>query len=228
MSSSARAAAFQNRHRIEFFTTNFHVLKGYCYVPAGALLVLATVTVGIWRPDWASVHFFGLAAAAGSIAITAPWIWWMHRRYRSSYGHVRPSDSSGGGALGLWGDRSLPFWLVIGALVALMWWLVLLIHYIPQNTALNDNHFVFFFASFPLLRGVFRPPSRRTQLVYGVALVPLVGVTLLPLVMSDLWAIQIVNYAVFGLTAVGIGLYNHHLLVKTFGQLTDTEVSTHD
>jgi len=213
----------QEQRRVRFFTANFHLLKGWCYIPAAGLLLTATLGLGLWQPAWASVHLFGMIATAASVGLTAPWMWWMNRRYRNHYGHVQSSDAQNGGLIGIWGDRSVPAWQFIVLFVLLMWWIVLLIHYLPEHTAIRDNHFVFFFVAFPLLRGVLRPPSRETRRVYLAAFALLVGATLLPLTGGDPWLVQTVCYSTLAGVTLGLGLYNHRLLVSALGPLPGGE-----
>ncbi|WP_260169624.1 hypothetical protein [Salinibacter ruber] len=66
------------------------------------------------------------------------------------------------------------------------------------------------------------PGLRWTYATTGVLLVL---APLLPLITTNMVLVQAVNYGLLGAVILGVGLYNHRLLVGTLGPMDNTEVS---
>jgi hypothetical protein len=205
-----------------FVTSFFHTLKGWCYLPAGALLAAVTPAVAFLRPIWLETIWVPFALVAGAGLLTAPWAYVMHRRYREAYGHVTSADDGGRSPLGR-GDLSLPEWMVY--MLGMLSWLVVLMIYIPNQLGVDDNHMILFFAALPLAKGILSAPALQHRVVYAGALLLLVGVTLLPLLGVGVVLVQAVCYTTLGVVAAGVGAYNHRLLVDTLGPLAAGEGS---
>ncbi len=112
-SSSADVGAgtsLRSADHIHFYTRFYHSLKGWCYLPAGIILAVATLTTAVIRPAWLDTGWLPLSLLGGSALLTAPWAYYMHRRYRAAYGHVT-QDQSPTSPLGA-GSISLPTWMV--------------------------------------------------------------------------------------------------------------------
>jgi hypothetical protein len=176
--------------------------------------------VALLRPSWLEETWVALALVVGAVLLTAPWAYVMHRRYREAYGHVTTADGGGSSPLGR-GDLSLPAWMVY--MLGMLSWLVVLMIYIPNQLGVDDNHMLFFVAALPLAKGILSAPALRHRVVYGGALLLLVGVTLLPLLGGSVVVVQGVCYTTLGVVAAGIGAYNHRLLVDTLGPLAAGE-----
>jgi hypothetical protein len=215
-SVSSREGGPLSPAQTRFVTSFFHTLKGWCYVPAGVLLVTATLATALLRPAWLETVWVSLALVAGSVLLTAPWAWVMHRRYRQAYGHVTGSDEGVGTPLG-GRDLSLVGWMVY--MLGMLSWLVVLMFYIPQQLGYDDNHMLFFVAALPLAKGILSAPARRHRLVYGGGVLALIAVTLTPLLGWPVVVVQAVCYTTLGVVAAGIGAYNHRLLADTLGPM---------
>jgi hypothetical protein len=104
-------------------------------------------------------------------------------------------------------------------MLGMLSWLVVLLFYIPDQLGYDDNHMLFFVAALLLAKGILSAPARQHRLVYGGALLVLVGVTLTPLLGWPVVVVQTVCYTALGVVTAGIGAYNHRLLVDTLGPL---------
>lgn len=211
-------ASIRSPKTIRFFGQHYHFLKGWCYAPAGLLLLVGALALAWLRPDWL-VPVGGMTLGFASIALTAPWAWHMHRRYEDRYGRVRtPDDDASRGLLG--GALPSAPATVLVLLAAFSWIAVCFIH-IPQSTPIADNHFMPLFAGYYLLLLTFQAPDATTRGVYISGALPLVAATLLPLVYPDPWTVAVANYGGLGAVAAGIGVYNHRLLAHAFGPFAD-------
>lgn len=174
------------------------------------------------RPAWLETVWVSLALVAGSVLITAPWAYIMHRRYRRAYGHITGADEGTGSPLGR-GNLSLAEWMTY--MLGMMVWLVVLMLYIPEHLEYDDNHMLLFLAALPLAKGILSAPALQHRLVYSGAVLLLIGVTLLPLLGWPVMLVQTVCYTTLGIVAAGTGAYNHRLLVDTLGPLAAEEES---
>jgi hypothetical protein len=197
-------------------TSFFHTLKGWCYLPAGVLLAAAILGTALLRPAWLETVWVPVSLVAGSVLLTAPWTYVMHRRYRQAYGHVTGADEGVGTPIG-GRDLSLAGWMVY--MLGMLSWLVVLLFYIPDQLGYDDNHMLFFVAALPLAKGILGAPALQEQFVYGGAVFALIGVTLTPLLGWPVVVVQAVCYTTLGVVVAGIGAYNHRLLVNTLGPL---------
>ncbi|HKL89018.1 MAG TPA: hypothetical protein VJ884_08415 [Salinibacter sp.] len=206
--------------KTRFVTSFFHVLKGWCYLPAGVLLAGGTLMVALLQPTWLETIWVPFGLAAGSILLTAPWAYVMHRHYRQAYGQVTGADEGIGSPLG-GGDVSLAGWMVY--MLGMLSWIAVLMLYIPQELGYDDNHILFFVAALPLARGLLSAPALQHRLVYAGAVLLLIAATLTPLLGWSVVVVQAVCYTTLGTVAAGIGAYNHRLLVDTLGPLAAGE-----
>lgn len=211
--SPVAAGRTQSPADIRFYTQSFHALKGWCYAPAGALLALATPVVALLRPGWLINPLAAVGLVVGAVLVTTPWIYVMHRRYRAAYGHIRQSEDHFGTPLS--GSPSLMAWMVY--MVGMMSWLAVVLAYIPHTLGFPDNHYLFFFAALPLANGAVYAPSVRPRVVYGGAIALLVAATLSPFLNWPVLLVQTICYTTLGLVVMGVGLFNHRLLVDAFG-----------
>lgn len=214
MSSAVSSRSPRSPEQIRFFARHYHMLKGLCYAPAGALLAAVTLVVALLRPTWLETVWVPLGLVVGSILLTAPWAYVMHRRYRRAYGHVTGMDGGGRWPLGQ-GDLSLAEWMAY--MLGMLLWMVVLLLYIPDQLNYDDNHMLFFFAALPLAKGILSAPAHWPRLVYGGGVLVLIGVTLTPLLGWPVVLVQTACYTALGIVVAGIGTYNHRLLVDTLG-----------
>ncbi|MFB6230572.1 MAG: hypothetical protein ABEL04_05385 [Salinibacter sp.] len=215
-------ASSHSTDHIHFYTRFYHLLKGWCYLPTGVLLAVATLTTAVLRPTWLETVWLPLSLLGGSVLLTAPWAYYMHRRYRAAYGHVT-QDGGPTSPLGR-GSISLPAWMA--CVLGMLLWMVALVFYIPNTLGYEDNHFVFFFVALPLANGALHAPTLRQQFIYGGSMLILIGVTLIPPALG--WPVAVVQalcYTMLGAVVAGAGLYNHRLLVGALGPMDDTGVS---
>lgn len=220
MSSAGARASGPPRSpdQVRFFTQFYHQLKGLCYAPAGGLLLLGVLGGLLVRPQML-IHGAPLGALA-LLVLTSPWMWYMHRRYESAYGRVRGREGHGSSL----GDV-LSAWTFVPLLTGALCWIALVTFYIPQHTPLGDNHFLVFFPGWMLIVASLLAPLPGLRWTYAATGVLLFLVTLLPLVTPNMVLVQAVNYGLLGAVILGVGLYNHRLLVGTLGPMDDTEVS---
>ena len=201
---------------VRFFTRHYHLLKGLCYAPAGALLLLGLVTILLVRPAWIVEGGAAGLFALGLLLLSTPWAWYMHRRYEASYGAVRQSGSPAGGPVG---QQELSFWVFGPLLFFGLCWIGVLHLYIPAQTAIEDTHNLVMMVGWILMLGALRAADSQSRWIYGLTGTLLFFVTLLPLLSSNLMLVQMLNYGTLGAAMLGIGLYNHRLLVDTLGPL---------
>lgn len=223
-SSSADVGAgtcLRSADHIHFYTRFYHSLKGWCYLPAGIILAVATLATAVMRPAWLDTGWLILSLLGGSVLLTAPWAYYMQRRYRAAYGHVT-KDRGPTSPLGT-GSISLPAWMAY--MVGMLSWMALLMFYIPDTLGYEDNHVAFFLVALYPASGALHAPTLRQRLVYGGSVLILIGVTLVPPFLG--WPVAVVQtlcYTMLGAVVAGIGLYNHRLLVDAFGPMDDAGV----
>lgn len=209
--------------QVQFFTRHYHLLKGLCYAPVGGLLVAGVLGILLVRPAWIATTGVPHLLALGLFVVTVPWMWYMHRRYETTYGRVRQSE--GGGRGGLIGQPSLSL-LTFGPLLLFgLCWLALVMMYIPHHTPIEDNQYPLIMVGWVLLLGGLQAPFAHLRWLYGLSGVLLFGATLLPLTIGSVILVQALNYGLLGAIIAGIGLYNHRLLVTTLGPVTTGEGS---
>lgn len=218
-SISSREGGPLSPAQTRFVTSFFHTLKGWCYLPAGVLLAGATLATALLRPAWLETVWVPFSLVAGSVLLTAPWAYVMHRRYRRAYGHVTGEEGIGSPLGGE--SLSLVGWTTY--MLGMLSWLVVLLFYIPDQLGYDDNHMLFFVAALPLAKGILGAPALQDQFVYGGAVFALIGVTLTPLLGWPVVLVQTVCYTTLGVVAAGIGAYNHRLLVDTLGPMAAGE-----
>ncbi len=204
--------------QVRFFTQFYHQLKGLCYAPVGGLLLLGVLGGVLVRPQML-IHGAPLGTLA-LLILASPWAWYMHRRYEGAYGQV----SEGGYGTPLTPDV-LSAWTFIPLLTGALCWIALVTFYIPLHTPLDDNHFLVFFPGWLLIVASLPAPLPRLRWAYATTGVLLFLVPLLPLITTNLVLVQAVNYGLLGAVTLGIGLYNHRLLVSTLGPMDDAKVS---
>lgn len=213
MSSSARPdAPARSPDETRFFTRHYHVLKGLCYAPAGALLLLGVVGALLTRPQWLAADGVAGLACFAAVGLTAPWVWYMHRRYEAAYGRVREAKGQVGSPIGQWKPS---FWAIGPLLLFGFCWIALTMAYIPEHTSLDDNHYFVIMPAWLLLLGALSAPATRLEWFYGAVGTLLFLATLLPLATANLVLVQALNYGLLGAVVLGVGLYNHRLLVDT-------------
>ena len=218
--SMSRSASSPSEVRL--FIRFYHSLKGWCYLPAGMLLALTALLVGVYRPDWLTPVWNPLALTLGVVLLTTPWGYYMHQRYRDAYGRVQTVVEHASRVPIGWSFPSLSLWM--GYMVGMISWLAVLTIYIPHTLNHPDNYIVFFFAALPLSSGALLATARTQRLVYGGLTLVLVGVTLLPVLEWSVPFTQSICYTTLGTVVATAGLYNHRLLVDAFGPL-DAEAS---
>ena len=218
MSFSKSDGSLRSPEQVRFFAQHYHPLKGLCYAPAGALLLLGILGSLLIRPAWLAGGGAVLLCLA-VLVLSVPWTWYMHRRYEAAYGRVRQTQG-GGGPLGAWTPS---FWMFGPLLLFGFCWLAVAMLYIPQHTPLEDNHYFVIMPGWLLLLGALSAPAARLRWVYGASGTVLIVGTLLPLFTENVVLVQTLNYSLLGAVVAGVGLYNHHLLVNTLGPLTAEE-----
>jgi len=82
-----------------------------------------------------------------------------------------------------------------------------------------------FFPGWVLIVASLPVPLPRLRWTYAATGVLLFLVTLLPLMTPNMVLVQAVNCGLLGAVILGVGLYNHRLLVGTLGPMDDPEVS---
>ncbi|WP_233993581.1 hypothetical protein [Salinibacter altiplanensis] len=222
--SSAEARASdppRSPDQVWFFTQYYHQLKGLCYAPAGGLLLLGVLGGLLVRPQ---MLIYGAPLGAFALLVlTSPWVWYMHRRYESTYGRVRNREGPGS-PLGT--PNVFSAWTFVPLLTGAFCWIALITFYIPQHTPLGDNHFLVFFPGWLLIVASLPAPLPRLRWTYATTGALLFLAPLLPLITTNMVLVQAVNYGLLGAVLLGVGLYNHRLLVSALGPIHDTrEVS---
>jgi len=202
--------------QVRFFTRHYHLLKGLCYAPAGGLLLAVILGMLLVRPAWMAVDALPHLTALGLVVATAPWMWYMHRRYEATYGRVRQEDGDSGGLIG----QPSPSFLSFGGLLLFgLCWLAVAIMYVPHHTPVEDNHYPVVLVGWLLLLGGLHAPVPRLRWIYGLSGAFLFGATFLPLVLKNVVLVQALNYGLLGAVVAGVGVYNHRLLVNTLGPM---------
>ena len=217
------SGSLRPQDEVRFFTRHYHLLKGLCYAPAGALLLLTLAGALLFRPGWIAVEGgakFGLLAF-GVLAITVPWAWYMHRRYEATYGQVRQMSRQGGSPIR---EKQPSFWVFGPLLLFGICWAMLVVAYIPHHTPLEDNHYLILMTGWLMLLGIWAAPRPQSRWLYGTAGALLFFATLLPLTTPNVVLIQAVNYGLLGAVLLSVGIYNHRLLTNTLGPM-DAEVN---
>lgn len=207
---------------IRLFIRFYHSLKGWCYLPAGGLLALTTLLVGHYRPGWLTPVWTPLGLTLGVVLLTAPWSYYMQRRYREAYGSVHTAVENASRVPIGWSFPSLSLWLMY--MTGMIAWLAVLTIYIPYTLNHPDNYIVFFFAALPLSSGAVLATSWPPRLIYSTLTLVLVGVTLLPVLEWPVSLTQSICYTTLGTVVATAGVYNHRVLVDAFGPL-DAEAS---
>jgi len=217
------ATAPRPPNQVQFFTRHYHLLKGLCYAPVGGVLLLGILGMLLVRPGWVASSDIPGLFALGLLAASAPWMWYMHRRYEAAYGRVRQSEGGRGARSGLIGQPSFSF-LTFGPLLLFgLCWIAVTMVYIPERTPIQDEHYPVIMGGWLLFLGGLRAPFARLRWIYGLSGALLFGVTLLPLVTENVILVQALNYGLLGTIVAGMGLYHHRLLVDVLGPLTAGE-----
>jgi hypothetical protein len=203
---------------IRLFVRFYHSLKGWCYLPAGVLLALTALLVGIYRPGWLTPVWYPLGLTLGAALLTAPWSYYMHQRYRQAYGRVQTVVENASRVPIGWSFPSLSLWA--GYMVGMISWLAVLTFYLPHTLNHPDNYIVFFFVALPLSNGALLATDWSQRLVYGGLTLVLVGVTLLPVLGWPVPLTQSICYTTLGVVVATAGLYNHRILVDAFGPMS--------
>ncbi|PSQ95555.1 MAG: hypothetical protein BRD55_09970 [Bacteroidetes bacterium SW_9_63_38] len=211
------SGAISSASEIRLFVRFYHSLKGWCYLPAGLLLALTSLLTGIYRPEWLTPVWNPLGITLGIVLLTAPWGYYMQRRYREVYGGVDTAVENASRVPIGWGFPSLSLWMMY--MMGMISWLAVLTIYIPHTLNHPDNYIFFFFAALPLSSGAVLATDWTQRLVYSGLTLLLVGVTLLPILEWSVPLTQSICYTTLGAVVAAAGLYNHRVFVKAFGPM---------